>query len=118
MSAEENKAIIRRFYAEVLNGKNMESADELVDPGFVDHAAPPHPGSDLQFLHQFWPHVWRVAFPDWFIDVQDMVAEGDKVSARYVASGTHQGDFMNFPPSGKKITVTGMNLFRLENGKL
>jgi steroid delta-isomerase-like uncharacterized protein len=118
MSAEENKAIVRRFYAEVLNGKNMQVADELVDPSFIDHAAPPHPGTDLEFLHGFWPHVWRVAFPDWNIDVQDMIAEGDHVMGRYVASGTHEGDFMGFPGSGKKISVTGMNLFRLANGKI
>jgi steroid delta-isomerase-like uncharacterized protein len=118
MSVEENKAIVARFYAEVLNGKNMEVADELLDPSFVDHAAPPHPGSDRDFLHGFWPHVWRVAFPDWFIDVQEVVAEGDKVVGRYVASGTHQGAFMGFPGTGKKITVTGMNLFRLADGKI
>ena len=118
MSAEENKAIVRRFYAEVLNGKNMDVIDELVDPGFIDHAAPPHPGTDVQFLQQFWPHVWRGAFPDWFIDVQDLVAEDDKVVGRYVAGGTHQGDFMGFPASGKKISVTGMNEFRLANGKI
>src|SRR5690349_7150820 len=118
MSVEENKAIVDRFYTEVLNGKNMTVADELLDPGFVDHAAPPHPGTDREFLHGFWPHVWRVAFPDWYIDVQEVVAEGDKVVGRYVASGTQQGELMGFPASGKKITVTGMNLFRLANGKI
>jgi len=118
VSTEENKALVRRFYAEVLNGKDMAAADEILDAGFVDHAAPPHPGTDREFLHGFWPHVWRVAFPDWQINPEDMVAEGDKVSVRYTADGTHSGDFMGFPGDGKQIHVTGMNLFRLAGGKI
>lgn len=118
MSVEENKAIVRRFYTEVMNGKNMQVADDIIDPGFVDHAAPPHPGTDREFLHYFWPNVWRVAFPDWTIEPQDMIGEGDKISVRYVAGGTHQGEILGFPGTGKKISVTGMNLFRLANGKL
>ena len=117
-SVDGNKETVRRFFKEVLNGKNMESANQLVDPGFVDHAAPPHPGTDLEFLHAFWPHVWRVAFPDWQINVEDMVAEADRVTVRYTAGGTHKGEFMGMPASGKTIHVTGMNMFRLTNGKI
>src|SRR4051794_38709275 len=108
MSADENKATVTRFYKEVLNGKNMQAAEELLNPAFKDWAAPPHPGSDLDFLKGFWPHVWRVAFPDWEIAPQDMVAEGDRVAVRYIAGGTHTNEFMGFPGSGKRINVTGM----------
>jgi steroid delta-isomerase-like uncharacterized protein len=118
MSVEENKAIVSRFYREVLNGKNMQVAEEVLDPNFKDWAAPPHPGSELDFLKGFWPHVWRTAFPDWEITPQDMLADGNKVAVRYTATGTHTNDFMGIPGSGKRINVTGMNLFRLENGKI
>ncbi len=116
---EANKAVVRRFFAEVLNGQNMDSADELLSPTFVDHAAPPHQfPSDVAFLKAFWLGVWRQAFPEWQITPEDLVADGDEVVARYIAEGTHVGDFMGMPGTGRRVRVTGMNRFRLAWGKI
>ena len=60
----------------------------------------------------------RAAFEHLDVTVKDMVAEGDKVAARFTACGTHQGSFMNLPPTGKPITMTGIEIFRIEDGKI
>ncbi len=116
MSVEENKEIVRRVIEEATNRKNFAVFDELISPSFVDHEAGPGPGgseSEKKLLSTV-----AEAFPDWRWDVEDMMAEGDKVITRYVARGTHRGEFMGAPPTGKEVIVTGINIVRLEGGKI
>lgn len=115
----DNEGLVRRFFTEVLNGQQLEKTAELLSPDFVDHALPPHSfSSDVEFLKNFWPGVFRRAFPDWEITVEEVRADADKVVARYSATGTHQGEYMGIPGSGRRIHVTGMNLFRLAHGRI
>ena len=116
MSTEQNKALIRRFYEEVLNKKNTAVIDELLDPNQVNHSLPPGMPADLEGSKQFIG-MFLTGFPDLHFTVEDMIAEGDTVVARLTARGTHQGAFMGIPPTGKHVTVTAIDINRLVGGK-
>ena len=115
MSVEDNKATARRWYEEVFNAGNMDLIHELFAPNFVDHD-PVNPLPGLEGVRQV-VGMYRGAFPDLHITVEDQVAEGDKVVTRYTTRGTHQGPFMGIPPTGKHITVTGIVITRFANGQ-
>ena len=115
MSTEDNKALERRVFEEVLNKGNLALVDELFSPDNVVHTStgPVH-GSEgfKQFVN-----MYLSAFPDLQFTIEDMVAEGDKVVTRYTARGTHRGDLQGIPPTGKPATVTGIVISRYEGGK-
>ena len=116
MSTEDNKAIIRRFFQEGPSKGNLAAAGELLSPNFSLHTPlPSSPG--IQGMKEIITDC-RAAFEHLDVTVEDMVAEGDKVAARFTACGTHQGSFMNLPPTGKPITMTGIEIFRIEDGKI
>ncbi|MFC1633346.1 alpha/beta fold hydrolase [Planctomycetota bacterium] len=112
---ETNKAVVFRL-GEVWNQGNLAVADEIFATDFVNHD-PSRP--DVTDLESYKGAVveYRTAFPDFRVVIH-MVAEGDKVAARWTATGTHQGEFMGIPPTGKHMTWTGMNIFRLAGGKI
>ena len=120
MSAEENKAQLQRVYEQVFNQGNLDQIEEFFSADFVDHEAPP-PGMEglegIEVLRQF-VKVSRDAFPDLQFTAEDMIAEGDKVAARYTMRGTHQGEFLGVAPTGKQIEVTGIDIVRFEGGKM
>ncbi len=115
-STEENKALVHRFLEEVIGKGNLAVADELLAPTYTYHA----PGMEVQSpaaMKQVFTML-RTAFPDWYETVEDLFAEGDKVVFRVIGHGTHQGDFMGIPPTGKRVTMHGIDIVRLEGGKL
>lgn len=116
MSAEQNKAKIRYYFEEVWNKGNLDAVDEVVAANLVDHNVPPGlpPGSEG---YKVFVGLFRTAFPDMNITVEDLLADGDKVIARFTSRGTHQGDLMGIPPTGKSITVTGISIDRFEGEK-
>jgi steroid delta-isomerase-like uncharacterized protein len=116
MSTEQNKANVRRFFEEVWNKGNLDVIDELVAANHVDHDAPPGiaPGSEGQ--KQFVT-MYRNAFPDVHIHIEDQVAEGDRVVTRWSAHGTNTGSLFGMPATGKAATVTGTVINRWENDK-
>jgi predicted ester cyclase len=116
MSTEENKALIRRFYEE-FNKKNLVAIYDLIDPNFVDHAAPPAMPGGIEGQKQLIG-MYLTALPDLHFRVEDMIAEGDKVVARVTASGTHQGVFWGIPPTGKHAAFTAIDITRIAGGKL
>ena len=114
MTTDDNKALVQRFFEEVINQRNLAALDQFVHPGGVNHTMPPGmPQESNQFLGQYLN-----AFPDVKATVEDLMADGDKVVARVSYRGTHQGAFRGIPPTGKQIAVTGINIFRIANGKL
>ncbi len=116
MVAEANKEIVRRVIEEGTNQKNLAIFDELVSSSFADHEAGPEPGGpedEKELLSSV-----AEAFPDWRWNVQEMMAVDDKVITRYVARGTHRGEFMGAAPTGKEVSFTGINIVRLEGGKV
>lgn len=116
MSTEDNKALVRRWYDEVLNKKNSAAISEFCAPNLVDHSLPPGLPGGIEGTKQFIG-MYVTAFPDLHLTVEDMITEGDKVASRLSISGTQQGAFMGIPPTGKHMTSTGIDIIRIADGK-
>lgn len=122
MTVEQNKATLRRFVEEVWNKGNLAVAAEIVSPGLVMYILPPGTPPGLEPFKRFFAQV-RAAFPDVHITIEDLVAEGDRVAARLVMTGTHLGPYFTdakapLPPTGKRFTMKGIDIWRFdENGK-
>lgn len=116
MSAEANTAILRRFFEEVVNKKNLAPVDQFFSPDFVDHIPIPHaPGSEG--LKQFGAAIFN-AFPDFNLTVEDTIAEGDKVVARVTNRGTQKGEFLGIAPSGKQAVWGAIWIVRIVGGRV
>ena len=118
MSAEENKAVSRRVAEEVFNGGNVDLADELYAPDYVLHD--PSLPEDLHGPGGIKRYAAMTlgAFPDIRVAVEDQVAEGDKVVSRWTATGTHTGDLMSIPPTGRRVEISGVTINRFSGGKI
>lgn len=117
--SEQNKALARRSTEEVWNQGKLAVIDELVASNATYHD-PNVPGGKFtgpEGLKQF-VQIYRTAFPDVHITIQDQIAEGDKVVNRWTATGTHKGDLMGIKPTNKFSTVTGVDIERYQNGKV
>ena len=112
---EENKAIVKRLYGE-LNRGNLNVADELIVPDYAQHSILPVPPGREGFKQFF--AAFGAAFPDAHFAIEDLFGEGDRVAMRFRGQFTHKGPFMGIPPSGKRITMTGIDVFRLKGGKI
>jgi steroid delta-isomerase-like uncharacterized protein len=117
MSNEENKKLVRRFYQEIDKG-NLDAMDELVAEAYMDHSPPPFPGfvPGRQGLKQAFRLFWE-ATPGSH-EIEDQIAEGDKVVTRLTARGVHKGDLPGIPATGNPITMTATVVHRIENGRL
>ena len=117
MDIEQNKALVRRMYEEVVNQGNVDLADEFVSTEAIEHEDLNHNGLDSfkKFFTEF-----RAAFPDLKFAIEDMIAEGDKVVVRLNVTGTHNGEgtFMGFVPKGKKIEIQSIDIMRFADGKM
>ena len=117
MSLEENKELVRRIYDELWNERKLEVAEELIAQDAVNY--------DTGLLPQpFGPEEMKgtvrmvtAGFPDNHHDVEEMIAEGNKVVVRCTLTGTHEGEFMGMPPTGRSIEVSEIHVYRLEDGK-
>jgi len=112
-----NTQVIRRFTSEFINTASPAFAAELIaaDAAFVAPGMPPLRGPDgyLALLGML-----RGGFPDVQWTLEETVAEGEKVAARFTMRGTHTGPFMGVPPSGKSFAVTSMAIYRLSGGQI
>jgi predicted ester cyclase len=118
MEPEENKALVRRFYAEIDAG-NIDAMDELVAENYIDHNPAPFPGlpAGRDGLKKAFEIFWN-ATPGRH-EIEDQIAEGDKVVTRLTAYGRHEGDLPGpLPATGVDIRETGVAIHRIENGKL
>jgi predicted ester cyclase len=115
-STEANKASVRRFYDGAFNKKNRAAIDDFIAPNQVDHAAPPGTPGGIEGAKQTLT-MYLTAFPDLHFTVEDLIAEGNKVVARLTVRGTQQGAFMGFPPTGKKATITAIDINRIVGDK-
>jgi predicted ester cyclase len=115
MSTEDNKAIVRRFFAEYDRG-NLDGAAELLTTDFVNHQS----DNTLQNRVEFKQlgSAFIMAFPNLQETIEDQVAEGDKVATRLTFSGTQSGELMGIPPTGKRVTFTSLTIDRLVDGKI
>lgn len=117
MLNEDNKELIRRFYEEVFNKRNLAALDDFYSPDHVDHSLPPGlplgPEGTRQAIS-----VMLSGFPDLHITIEDMIAEGDKVVTRFTTHGTQQGMFGNIPPTGKQVAIPTIEITRITGGKI
>ena len=117
MSSEQNKAIVRRLFEEPWKG-NLKVVDELIDRKYVGYdPSNPEPLRGPDGFKEF-VSAYREAYPDVRITVNDQIAEGDKVATRWTGRGKHDGELMGIGPTGKQVTVSGLTLSRLANGKV
>ncbi len=116
MGVEENKATVQMFYDEVLNRGNLDVIDKTTAENYVDHTAPPGMSPGREGERQ-WFALLRAAFPDGQTTIDDIIAEGDKVVVRATMTGTHQGDFMGIPATGKQVTISGIDVVRFHEGQ-
>ncbi len=118
MLVEQNKAIVRRFFEEVLNEGRFAVVDEIFSPAFGGHGFVGHtPGSGPESAKRT-AAAFRAGFPDIHFTVRDMVAENDQVVVCVVFRGTHRGEFMGIPATGKSVEIGGVELARLADGKI
>jgi steroid delta-isomerase-like uncharacterized protein len=116
MSLEKNKALIRRFVEEVQSQHKLTLVDEIMDPHMIDHYGKPSPNSVEAFKKFFSGFI--AAFPDVKAVIHNQVAEGDKVITHKTFHGTHKGEFMGIPPTGKKVSLELIDIFRISGEKL
>jgi len=116
MPIEENKEIVRR-YQEIYNSNNLEDlgevlAEDLATPKMMAGMPPGLEGAKR--VHE----TTLLGMPDWHTQIDDLIAEDDKVVARITMTGTHTGDFWGFPATGKKVQFTGIYIVRIQDGKI
>jgi steroid delta-isomerase-like uncharacterized protein len=113
----DDRDLPRRFYEEVVNTGDVDRVEEFCAPGYVEHQVlGPDMPKGIEGV-KAWVKMFREAFPDLQVEVQDVIVEGDKVVARSIATGTHQGELMGVPASGNRVEVEGIDIVRLEDGK-
>ena len=115
--SEENKTISKKVFEEVWSKGNLAVIDELLAEDFVDHNSPPGLPQGREGFKIF-AGMYLKAFPGVKMTVDDIIAEGDRVVARWTANGTHKGELMGIAPTGKDVKVTGINIDRIAGGKI
>jgi len=115
MSVEEHKAIQRRVY-ELFSSGNLEALEEVIATDAEDHNAQPGLAAGLEGVRQTLG-MFSAAIPDLRFTAEDMLAEGDRLAARVTATGTHRGEFQGLPPTCKQVTISGIEILRIDGGK-
>ena len=113
MSTEHNKEIVRRFITEALSGRNLGLADEVLAPNYVNRMT----GADLAAFKGMLKGM-STALSDVRFEIDDLVAEGDSVVARWKMEATHTGSLMGETPTGKRVSSRGLTYYRLVNGQI
>lgn len=110
------KSVAERFYGEVMNGGDLDAFDEIVDDSFIEHEEFPGLTANKEGVRT-WLSMMRDAFPDFSVDVDAMVSEGDEVWTQGTMRGTHKGEFMGIPATGKAVEVAVLDRVRFRDGK-
>jgi len=110
--SEQNKEIVRRIQ-EAFDTGTLDALDDLIAPDIASHDAPPGAPAGAKMAHQM-VLSW---FPDYRVEIDEMLAAGDRVVMRFTVTGTHEGEMMGFAPTGKRFSVPGFSEYRIEGGK-
>jgi predicted ester cyclase len=117
MSTEVNQATVRRFYEEAVGQGNLDCIDELFAPDYMEHEEFAVPGSGIPALKQ-WIGMICAAFTDRCMKVDDIMALGDRVAVRWSCTSRHTGAFMGTPATNEPVSIKGMGIYRLADGKV
>ena len=112
-----NKAVIRRFVEEVQNQKNWDAFDELNADDFVNLSAPPGVPSNKEGGKMFLG-AFISAFPDSYVTIDEMIAEGDRVVTKKTFKGTHTGELNGIPATGNRVSIQYVDIMRLRDGQI
>lgn len=115
--SEANKTIVRRLCEEAITKGNFDVLEELVSPDYVYHEPTAGEKRGRSGLRELVT-MYRTAFPDLKMTIEEQLADGDKVVTRWTASGTHRGPLMGIAPTGKQVRVQGVVTTRISNGKI
>jgi predicted ester cyclase len=116
MSNETNKALTRRFYEQVLNGRQVHVIDEIAAAGYDEHDPLPGQGEGREGLRNRVDMLVAGLAPTF--TVEDLVAEGDRVVVRWTNSGRHVGVFLGVAPTDRRYAIAGIDIYRIEDGRL
>ncbi|MEA2520779.1 MAG: hypothetical protein QOI81_425 [Actinomycetota bacterium] len=116
MTTTENKEVARRLYDEVLNKRDLDQLDYLATPDYIEHDPLPGQGTGLQGLKDRMTALVNGLDPTFTLE--DVIAEGDRVAVRWTNSGTHIAEFLGIPATGRSFSIHGIDIYRMENGKL
>ncbi len=117
MSTDANKSLVRRYYDEVLNGRNPAVLDELAVADYDEHSPFPGQPNGLEGL-KARAGALLAAFQPYVFTVHDVVAEGDLVVVRWTNTAAHSGPFMGIPPTGKVVTISGIDIHKIRDGRM
>ena len=113
----QNKDTVRRVAEEFWNKRNFDLIDELFLPEFHSLGPGPDDSADIKGFQE-WAKMLFAAFPDFHVEINDLIAEGDSVAKIYHCRGTFKSDYMGIPPNNKPISISGISVYRLLNGKI
>ena len=118
--SEENRQLVRRWFEEVWNKGRVEAIEEMFDENGIAHGLADDPSNPIKGPRNFRPFhtVFRDAFPNMMIVVEDMVAEGDKVAARCSIRAKHEGEFLGRAATDSPVDFTGITIVRIDKGKI
>ena len=116
--SEHNKTIVRRLVTELWNNGNVSVADELFAPNYEHHDASTPDFGRGPDSEKKRATLYRTAFPDVQLTIEDIIAEGETVMTRWSCRGTHKGDLNGIAPTGKQFNISGVTVVRLTNGKM
>jgi steroid delta-isomerase-like uncharacterized protein len=116
MSGDRNRDAVKAFFEQVWNAGDVGQAQRFLAPNFVSHNGF---GVDISGPEEYARSVtaFRAAFADFHTTIEDVISEGDRVVVRGTDRATHSAEFMGYPPSGRQLVSTWIEIFRLENGK-
>ena len=116
--SEGNKNVVRRLFEEVWNKGNLQVTDELFTPNYTHHDASTLDVGRGPESEKKRATLYRAAFPDFRLTIEDLIADGETVMARWSCRGTHKGDLSGIAPTGKQFTISGVSIARFANGKM
>lgn len=116
MSTQDNRAVVQRWFNEVFTQGNLGVADEIFASDYVNHDPTGWPQGPQGAKAA--ASAYRAGYSDLAFTIEDQIAEGDRVTTRWTAHGTHDGELYGVPPTGKKVTVTGISIERIAGGKI
>jgi predicted ester cyclase len=117
MTPEQNKAVVRRWIEEFKTGGDESVSDELRSPHFVNHSAPPGAPTGPE-AGKIAFRAMRAAFPDLRVTIEDMLADGDRVVTRQTFAGTHRGEWLGVPPTGRLVSWAVIDIVRLDGNMI
>ncbi len=117
MAGQDNKALVRRYYDEVFNQRNVDLVDELAVEDYIEHDPFPGQGNGRSDLKARVQAILGAFNPVSFA-LEDLVSEGDRVVVRWTQTSTHSGNFMGMPPTGKQFSIAGIDIHEVRAGRM